>query len=295
MTKKLMIGLFAALPLSLFVACGGAASDDNSNAGIDGDTDEKQEETESEGTGNDEEVDDNKTDPSANGGDHQPLDSIVGIWAQRSVMSSFSEMPIIGSTQTRTIAIQKLVISGEGPNYTMRSQPCSVELDSGTTMVEMIIPNGFVQSLSSTESLLVDHDDHFEMPITWESRGVHLENIATDPLPTSPDDPRIFDQDGDGHPGMTVQISGLIQGDIYVIQRGFTALQGELNGDHFDGLVKWTDEQVTLGASNPILASNQPQNTLDPDPENSFFHSTRLTDDLSCDTILARSDALFAR
>ncbi len=224
-----------------------------------------------------------------------PTEGLNGVWAQQTVMSSLSKVPVVGDVTTKTITIQKVVIGGTAPDYTVQSTPCSVEMESSSTVVKTIVPDAFVRSLPTTERSMRVDGSRFEMPPLWEARGVNLSAVETEALPTDKNDARIFDQDGDGKPGMTVRISGIISGDIYVIQRGSTELAGTVAENRLDGLVVWTDEQVILGSDNAILESNQPENRIDPNAENSFFHTTRLGEELDCEAIVAQAETLFAR
>ena len=98
--------------------------------------------------------------------------------------------------------------------------------------------------------------------------GLELKEPFTESLPDSPDDPRVTDQDGDGHPGVT-----LILGDgvceIYVVQRTVSVYQGEFQGPvlaagPFQSLV----EQILLDGNQPLCQSenetvvNQERNRL---------------------------------
>jgi hypothetical protein len=128
-------------------------------------------------------------------------------------------------------------------------------------------------------------------------RGVRLQDPEKDPLPTDPNDPRIFDQDKDDKPGMTIHVNvlGFIEGEIYIIQRDWNSLRSTVfTPTIIDGLIEWGSEQVVLGASNPLLAS-QSENIPDPKPENSYFRTTRISANTDCAQILKERDKLFAR
>ncbi|MCL6643324.1 MAG: hypothetical protein K6T71_08450, partial [Candidatus Bipolaricaulota bacterium] len=117
------------------------------------------------------------------------------------------------------------------------------------------------------------------------------------PLPTDPNYPRIFDQDKDGKPGITIRVSalGFIEGEIYIIQRDWNSLRSTtLTPTTIDGLIEWGSEQVVIGASNPLLAG-QSENTPDPKRENSYFRTTRISANTDCAQILKERDKLFAR
>lgn len=137
----------------------------------------------------------------------------------------------------------------------------------------------------------------FVQPRTTYLRGVRLQDPVRDPLPTDPKDPRIFDQDGDGNPGMTIQITviGVLGGEIYVIQRDWNILRGQLtSATTLDGLVEWGSEQVIVGATSPIFLNPNPT-FPDPNPNNSFFRTTRVSAETSCEQIRAQRDRLFRR
>jgi hypothetical protein len=126
-------------------------------------------------------------------------------------------------------------------------------------------------------------------------KGVRLENPESDPLPTSADDPRVFDQDGDGNPGVTVhvEVMGLIGGDIYVVQRDRTRLSGVVTSDvAIDGLVEWTSEQSVLGASNAFLLGGTAVRP-DPDLSHSYFRARRVEGHVTCADLADVAEALF--
>jgi hypothetical protein len=125
-------------------------------------------------------------------------------------------------------------------------------------------------------------------------RGAKLTDVANEPLPTTSDDPRVFDQDLDGKPGVTVQVKGLLDGQIWLVQRGWQKGGCTLAGTWCDGLLAWGDEQKILGADNPILKNPNPTK-VHPDATQSFFRSTRIQPGTTCADILAQRAQLFAR
>ncbi|MBL7006638.1 MAG: hypothetical protein ISR78_06130, partial [Spirochaetia bacterium] len=83
------------------------------------------------------------------------------------------------------------------------------------------------------------------------------------PLSRDPEDPNLIDPDGDGNPGVTVDITiaNLIKGEIYITRREiFTNyLTLHANGTLY-GYVEDKSEQFVIGASRKILA--QPSESL---------------------------------
>ncbi|MCS7273948.1 MAG: hypothetical protein NZ610_00865 [Candidatus Bipolaricaulota bacterium] len=228
----------------------------------------------------------------------QPVD-ISGVWAQLVVSSQLSEVPFAGRVRQQTISIQRVIIKQNGEAVTLEAQTCALEFDSGTPLVQLKFPEKFVNALGvDIKSAQFDlRTLNFVQPRTTYLRGVRLQDPVRDSLPTDPKDPRIFDQDGDGNPGMTLQITvvGILSGEIYVIQRDWNVLRGRLTSSTtLDGLVEWGSEQVIIGATNSIFLNPNPT-FPDPNPNNSFFRSTRVSNATSCEQIRAQRDRLFAR
>ncbi len=105
-------------------------------------------------------------------------------------------------------------------------------------------------------------------PETPTGIGVRLKHPASDPLPSSPDDPRIADDDHDGKPGVTatITVTPTIKGEIYIARREIFAYDvteqtdGSLTGD-----VRDHSEQLVVGASDPIFARSSGQWKQHPD------------------------------
>jgi len=88
------------------------------------------------------------------------------------------------------------------------------------------------------------------------------------PLSNDSNDPNLTDPDGDGHPGVTVQISvgRFFKGEIYLIRREiFTNYLTLNNNGTLSGYNVDQSEQFVIGASKKIL--NQESNSIQhPDP-----------------------------
>lgn len=228
-----------------------------------------------------------------------PQVDISGVWAKLVVSSQLSDVPFAGRVRQQTISIQLVNIRQSGGTVTLEAQTCALEFDSGTSLVQIRFPESFVNSLGiDVKQAQFDPTTlSFVQPRTTYLRGVRLQDPEKDPLPTDPKDPRIFDQDADGKPGMTLQVSviGLFNAEIYIIQRDWNSLRGRLTSSTtLDGLVEWGSEQVILGATNPIFLNNNPT-FPDPNLNNSFFRSTRVNNGTSCEQIRGQRDRLFAR
>ena len=108
----------------------------------------------------------------------------------------------------------------------------------------------------------------------------------------APWDQRIFDMDGDGNPGITLFVTGLITGQVYAFQRKTVDLDGiTTSADHMMGLAHNTNEALTIGADNPLV-DRQSEGSAEPnpDPKRSYFEEARLKDGATCDDVMSAED-----
>lgn len=221
---------------------------------------------------------------------------LVGRWAQKQVQSSLTEVPFVGETVATTSTLLLLDITADGSGYTITQTVCAIDLDSGTELVTTVLPDAAVAGIRpATRGATLGAGGAVAIAGLSEVWGATLTNPETDALPTSPTDARVVDHEPDGKPGMTVRVAGLIDGEIYVVQRGFTSLEGTYDGlSRIDGLVTWRQEQSILDADNPLLKTPLATRT-NPDASASWFRTTRLDAGATCATVVASEAALFAR
>ncbi len=230
--------------------------------------------------------------------DESAVPPVEGVWAQKLVYAAINDIPAVGQMNGTTTTIQRVVVHRTDTSLAMTAEPCAIEIDNGTNVINTIIPDAFLRSLGITDrSGRLERDAgtwRFVQDRKLQLRGVHLDQPETDALPTDASDPRVWDQDQDNHPGVTVRITGLTDGEVYLVQRDIHALEGVVQADRIDGLTDWTIDQVVLGSDNPVL-DMQTSSAKDPDASASWFRSTRLEDAADCAAILANRDILFAR
>ena len=116
------------------------------------------------------------------------------------------------------------------------------------------------------------------------------------PLSKDPNDPLLIDPDGDGHPGVTVEINigGIIKGELYITRREIYSNYLTLNQDgSLTGYVIDSSEQFVIGASMKILA--QASNSIQ-HPDKGFNPVILIPIDPEIDTpeeLMALRDELF--
>ncbi len=151
----------------------------------------------------------------------------------------------------------------------------------------------------------------WEAPLTWNPAGgdeavfvaehvmvlgARLDEPAGDPLPTDRDDPRVTDPDGDGNPGVTVEVEGFVSGQVYLVQRLVRGFLGAARSDgSIAGTVIGAGDQVVIGASNAILKTFTPQFEHNPDPKRNTFVWVPVPDETTCESVVAGRDQIFPK
>jgi hypothetical protein len=124
--------------------------------------------------------------------------------------------------------------------------------------------------------------------------GARLDDPANDALPTDADDSRVTDPDGDGNPGVTVEVDGFVSGQVYVVQRLVRGLRGTAEPDgRVTGTVIGAGDQAVIGASNAILKTFTPRFEHNPDPKRNTFVWVPVPDGSTCESVVAGRDRLF--
>ncbi|MGB9758003.1 MAG: hypothetical protein ACPLRP_03335 [Candidatus Bipolaricaulaceae bacterium] len=215
---------------------------------------------------------------------------LSGFWALFQVIAEHWDVPLVGERLRRVIQVAKIRIEQDDENIVLWSEEvCYMAFDTGTSLVQLSVLPEFLEKVrvGPIRGKLVPEGNRYLFLVSpyLVLNGVELSDPA-DPLPTSPDDPRVRDQDGDGKPGFTVRVRilGLISGETYVVQRLKQEYRGAVLGpDLIRGQILWEDEQVTLGASASFfLISGKGRPAL----EEAFFLMRRLQDRENCEEVL---------
>jgi hypothetical protein len=221
-----------------------------------------------------------------------------GAWAGLKVLSDSATFPLVGEITRTTTLVQRLTIVQAGTSLTVSGTYCSADFDNGPALTTIIDP-AFVRSLgaiSVTGSIdALGTPTRFAQSWSTELHGVRLDNPERDLLPTSASDPRVFDQDHDGKPGITVHACalGAITGDVYIIERLRTRLEGQVvSPDRIEGRIEGTVEQVVLGATNALFLGGI-LSRPDPVSAHSFFVLERVDPVWGCQEILLHRATLF--
>lgn len=195
---------------------------------------------------------------------------------------SRTKLPVVADivTTTRTISLQRLTHHGD--RLVGDGDVCELTMSSSSDLVVTEIPLGFRRALPKVriDAKLTKKDGsvYFSQAPRTLVLGARLENLREN-LPESPADKRVWDQDKDGHPGMTVRVSGLVSGDVYVASRSTSSLEGKLLGSEFRGALRFRSEERILDATHPFLRSGS---SSEPDLGQSRFRLVPISSGATC-------------
>jgi hypothetical protein len=219
--------------------------------------------------------------------------SYSGTYVMLQEAVSVTELPILKDivATVRTIAIVELdhsksQLKGEG-------KVCQLTMDSSSSLVKTSFPPAFQKALPQVKiNARVTAEEsgvHFEQRSETIVLGARLKDPLGDALPSEAKDPRVFDQDRDGQPGVTVAVSGFVSGKVYLVQRSSSRLSGRRTGDGFSGRLIFENEQKVIGASARLLKRDP---GAVPDLERSRFHLKRVKGPVSCQKAIQVANSL---
>ena len=198
--------------------------------------------------------------------------------------------------RTTSVLIHRVRESGDG--LVVETRYCSVEQDP-LGRVQTSLGPGFVAAMPTwTAPLTPDPEAGQPGAVRIAPHvmvvGADLVDPADEPLPTDADDPRVTDPDGDGHPGVSVDVDGFVSGQVYLVKRLVRGLRGTVGPDgRIEGTVIGAGDQVVVGASNGILKTFTPKFEHNPDPKRNTFVWVPVSDASTCDSVLAERERLF--
>ncbi len=220
-------------------------------------------------------------------------EDLVGRWAHFDVVAYADETMNTGIISTGFADLE--LRDGELWNQmtfchadTVTDQPIEVSISDAAT--QAILPVA-----TPVEVTEVDGQLRVFRPPTPTPIGIRMEDPANESLPTDPADPRIFDADGDGNPGVTssVKVTEELQGEIYLARREIFVYDVTQRGpDQLVGSITDSSEQLILGASNDAFLTPAQWVQVD-DPALNPVIWERVDADWDCDRLAAERDRLF--
>jgi hypothetical protein len=157
-----------------------------------------------------------------------------------------------------------MTISQTGTAVVLDGRYCDrVENDQSKPFVPVVlIPEAWAHTeklIHRTGSFAPGADGYsiLSLPPAPEIAGAVLVDPFSDPLPTAADDPRVIDEDNDGNPGITIQLSGTsISGQLYSVQRQITSVEAiAVAADRLMGSLVFNSTQTVLASTPSQLAT----------------------------------------
>ena len=198
--------------------------------------------------------------------------NLSGTWVARVVGTL--QVSALGTTlHPQNVFYILTTVSQSGSDIVADGRYCDrTEIDDKGTLVPVIIPDKWAHTekpihRSGSYSRGQDGVPVLNFPDLVEVAGAVLASSATDPLPTDPSDPRLIDEDGDGHPGITVNLSGIAPGSLYSVQRQTTSVVAvAVASDRLEGSLTFASSQVVVDSNPYSLKGLYAQSTSLPDP-----------------------------
>jgi hypothetical protein len=230
-----------------------------------------------------------------------PAPVLTGRWAIQTIASRY--VPATGLTSafyTRTVSVLLADQTQTGTDVSMSARYCAQAAEDPESLAHVIIPEGNVASLkpfvrNGTYTMSSAGAEVLLFPSFVEVIGATLANPESDPLPTDASDPNVIDQDQDGNPGITIKLSGLASGDLYVVQRQTSTWTGiAVSADRVEGHYGFISEQNILASVPATLKALASQVAIgDPNLCASTFVMVRVGATTTCADVLADATNLF--
>jgi hypothetical protein len=226
---------------------------------------------------------------------------ISGRWAYLEVGSQLVQAPGFADPfHNRIISVLLLDQTQSGEDVTVSGEYCDHYTEDPDSVVHAVIPDAYKDSLkpiSRTGTFAESGGSlRYMLPVFYEVAGATLTDVATEDLPVDPTDPRVLDEDGDAKPGVTIRLTGLVDGEVYVVERKSTAADGvAVATDRIEGLLDFTSEQSVLASDPASLkdSADATQTSTDPALCSSYFRMARVPDTADCAYVNAEKDTLF--
>lgn len=216
-----------------------------------------------------------------------------GRWVLVQRMTSSVAVPVVGDVEATTTVVSLHDLVDADGRLRGQGKICRFEIDSGSDLVETVVPKAFRKTMPAPViDAAIEVEDgvvKLRQPKRTVVVGALLEDLQSEALPTKPTDPRVFDQDSDERPGVTIRVEGLVSGDMYIVQRSWTRFDGAfLKDGSFGGRLAFANEQVVLGSTSPFLGDPPKSKPL---ASKSWFRIARLADDAACKDARAVADS----
>jgi hypothetical protein len=238
--------------------------------------------------------------------------NVSGTWVVRAHASQVVTAPILGKPiYPETLFYMLITLTQSGTDIVADGRYCDrTEIDQPGSLITVVLPDKWAHTeklVRRPGKLVVGADGIpvLSFPTLVELAGA-VADATTDQVPTSVTDPRVIDEDNDGHPGITINLTGTLTGSLYSVQRQTTAIAAiPVASDRFEGTLDFTSEQKVLDSSPALITQLYGQAVSYPDPAlcSSTFAMVKVADAttvdagsgsaVSCEWVRANEAVLF--
>lgn len=232
-------------------------------------------------------------------------DRVTGTWAARVVQRGRMAIPAVCDACLLTLEdLALVVVPSEGDSVLWRfcDQPMQMDTtpedptdppdpDAPHSTIPAALANAGVSTGVSLSMKATTRLPAHRVVWLWGVRD--LDDPVHDALPQSSESPKVFDQDLDGKPGVTIQVVRPLQGERYMVRRAVWDLaEASLSSDGLwlTGTLTFTIEEKAVGADNPLLTILAP---ITPETEGNTVTLRRVPPDFTCADVRALAESLF--
>jgi hypothetical protein len=176
------------------------------------------------------------------------------------------------------------VLTGTGTGLLMGSGLVTPDIVMSSTKLDPVVFSAAMENGAVRWSV---PEVHGPVGWTWTS--------PSDALPTSSSDPRVVDQDSDGNPGVTIDVTlSTSSFPVYVVQTDRDTFSGTADSHgNLTAVVVDGAQQNVIGSSNPIFAMASLTTEPDSDTSQNVASFVRVPSALACEDLLAQTGTLF--
>jgi len=182
---------------------------------------------------------------------------LSGVWVAKLTGAQIVTSGFTSPIHNQNVYYQLLTVEQAGNSITIDGRYCDrTEVNDPNASVPVLIPDAWAHTetvVHRTGEITPSATGYsvLTLPELDEVIGANLAS-ATDALPTAADDPRVYDEDSDGQPGITIRLGGALNnGSVYSVQSQATTVNAvAVSSSRLEGALTFTSNQTVL-ASNP--------------------------------------------
>ena len=211
---------------------------------------------------------------------------LSGTWVMRLVGAQVTNAQFVGQISSQNVFYMLANVTQNGSAVALDGRYCDrAENNAPNALVPVIIPAAWAHTETPVHRaglFTVGADGFAVLTLLPYTENVGMLASCTGTLPTSATDSCVYDEDGDGQPGITIALSGLsTSGRLFSVQRQTTSASAiAVAANRIEGSLTF-DSQQSVVASDPVGLTAQYQNSqtfTDPVACNSNLTMVKIAD-----------------